>query len=141
FNMGAEFKDHRRTAGFMFLWGSVALMIGYLIGTAGVLLTTPIAKIDATTGVAKAAFAASPLVGVLVSLGIVFAISSQDVAYMNAYSRLLFISGIEHRLPEVVGQVSEKERVPIPALVVQALGAVIVVLLFSTQAKLAVAFN
>jgi len=79
--------------------------------------------------------------GAVVAIGIVFAVSSQDVAYMNSYSRLLFISGIEHRLPEVVGQVTDKNRVPVPALLVQALGSSLVILVFSTQAKLAVAFN
>ena len=141
FNMGAEFKEHRRTAGTMFLWGSITLVIAYILGIVGVLLTTPIDKIDATTGVARAVMTVSMPLGIVVAIAIVFAISSQDVAYMNSYSRLLFISGIERRLPEVVGQVTERTRVPLPALLVQALGASFVILIFSTQANLAVAFN
>ncbi len=141
FNMGAEFKNHKSAAGTMFLWGSVALLVAYVFGIVGVLASTPLDKIDATTGVARAVMGVSPLFGSIVALAIVFAISSQDVAYMNSYSRLLFVSGIEHRMPEVVGQVTEKTRVPIPALLVQALGSSLVILVFSTQANLAVAFN
>ena len=141
FNMGAEFKDHKSVAGTMFLWGSIALLLGYVLGIVGVLGLTPADKVDATTGVAKALTVVSPFIASVVAIAICFAITSQDVAYMNSYSRLLFISGIEHRLPEVVGQVTPRTRVPIPALLVQALGASIVILSFSTQAKLAIAFN
>lgn len=141
FNMGAEFSNHRRTAGTMFLWGSLAVLAGYYLGIAGVLLTTPLDAIDATTGVARGAARALPWLGAPVAIGICVAILSQDVAYMNAYSRLLFISGLERRLPAVMGQVTERSRVPIPALLVQALGAVVVILIFSSQTQLAVAFN
>nr|VFK27819.1 MAG: amino acid/polyamine/organocation transporter, APC superfamily [Candidatus Kentron sp. LPFa] len=141
FNMGAEFKDHRRTAGTMYLWGSIALLAGYFMGIAGILWLIGGQEIDATTGVARAASAAYPALGLLVGIGICFAVVSQDVAYMNSYSRLLFISGIEKRLPEVFSQVTETTRVPVPALLIQILGAIMVLLVFSTQAQLAVAFN
>ena len=141
FNMGAEFKEHKKTAGVMMLWGSVALLVGYYLGIVGTLFSLPQASIDGTTGVALAAGSLWPLLGSFVAIAICVAVTSQDVAYMNAYSRLLFISGIERRLPAVMGQVTEKSRVPIPALLVQALGANLVILVFSTQTKLAVAFN
>lgn len=141
FNMGAEFTDHRRTAGTMFLWGSLALLVGYYLGIVGVLLTTPVSAIDATTGVARGAARVAPWLGSVVAVAISFAVMSQDVTYMNAYSRLLFISGVEHRLPSIVGQVTERSRVPVPALLVQAVGAIVVILIFSSQTQLAVAFN
>jgi amino acid transporter len=141
FNMGAEFKDQRRAAGTMLLWGSLALLAAYLIGIAGVLWTTPLAEIDVTSGVAKGVGRMWPLGGVIVALAVCLAVSSQDIAYMNSYSRLLFISGIERRLPAVLGQVSSRSRVPVAALLVQAVGAIVVILIFSTQPSLAVAFN
>lgn len=141
FNMGAEFSNHKRTAGKMYIWGSFALIVAYLLGIVGVLLTTPSDQVDATAGVAKAAGTFSPLLGSLVALIIVFAVASQDVAYMNSYSRLLFVSGIEHRVPSLFGQVTRRSRVPVPALVLQALGASLVVLTLASQSALAVAFN
>ncbi len=141
FNMGAEFKDHKRVAGTMFLWGSLVLLAAYLAGIAGVLLATPTSQVDATTGVARAVQSVWPIAGVIVAFAICLAVSSQDVAYMNAYSRLLFISGIEKRLPTVFGQVTSRSRVPVPALVLQALGSILIILVFSSQPNLAVAFN
>src|SRR5207244_1580556 len=102
----------------------------------GILWTTSVANIDSTTGVAKGVANVWPLVGSLVALAICLAVSSQDVAYMNTYSRLLFISGIEKRLPEVFGQVTSRSRVPVPAMLLQALGAIVVILIFSTQPNL-----
>jgi glutamate:GABA antiporter len=141
FNMGAEFGDHRRTARTMFSWGSLALVAGYLMGIAGILMLIPVKSVDTTTGVARAAFSVSPVFGVLIGLAICFAVASQDVTYMNSYSRLLFISGIERRLPAVFAQVSEKTKVPAPALLLQVAGAIVVLLVFSSQTQLAVAFN
>jgi amino acid transporter len=141
FNMGAEFGDHKRTAGTMFFWGSIALLVGYYLGIAGILLTTPVDAIDATTGVAKGVGRVVPWLGSVVAIAISGAVLSQDVTYMNAYSRLLFISGVERRLPSVMGQVTERSRVPVPALLVQALGSIVVILIFASQTQLAVAFN
>lgn len=140
FNMGAEFRDHKRSAGHMLFWGTLALLLGYILGIVGILILTPVANIDSTTGVAKAAMGVAPIVGSILAIAIVFAVSSQGVAYMNAYSRLLFISGIERRLPKIFARLSDR-KVPVPAIVAQALGASIVLLIFSTQTDLAVAFN
>ena len=141
FNMGAEIKDHKRAVGRMFVWGTLVLMIGYLIGIAGILWTTPQGSVDATTGVARGVAALWPLGGAIVAGAIVLAVSSQDVAYMNSYSRLLFISGIERRLPAVFGQVTAGSRVPMAALLAQGAGAMLVILIFASQPNLAIAFN
>jgi glutamate:GABA antiporter len=141
FNMGAEIKDVKRSAGAMMLWGSLLLLAGYYLGIIGILYSTPLSSIDGTTGVAKGAAVLGATVGSAVAFAICVAVSSQDVAYMNAYSRLLFVSGIERRLPAVMGQVSERTRVPVPSMLVQGLGASLVILVFSTQTQLATAFN
>jgi amino acid transporter len=141
FNMGAEVKGVKRSAGAMMLWGSLALLVAYYLGIVGILYTTPVSAIDGTTGVAKAAAVLSGGLGSLVAFAICIAVSSQDIAYMNAYSRLLFVSGIERRLPAVMAQVNERTRVPVPSMLVQGLGASLVILVFSTQTQLATAFN
>lgn len=61
FNMGAEFSDHKKTARTMFVWGSGALLVGYIIGVVGILLTTNAASVDATTGLARAVATLSPI--------------------------------------------------------------------------------
>lgn len=140
FNMGAEIKDHKKSAGFMFLWGTIALLIAYVLGIYGVVSLTPLGGIDATIGVAKAVSTFSHVLGLFVGLMIIFAVISQDVAYMNTYSRLLFISGIEKRLPSVMSYLT-KNRIPIVALIIQCIGAIVVIIVFTTQQNLAVIFQ
>lgn len=140
FNMGAEIHNHKKNAGFMFLWGTIALLVGYIFGIFGVVSIIPVGEIDATIGVAKAVSTVSHVLGIGVGLMIVFAVISQDVAYMNTYSRLLFISGIEKRLPTIMSYLT-KERVPIIALFIQCIGAIIVIIIFTTQQNLAVVFQ
>lgn len=140
FNMGAEIKEHKKSAGFMFLWGTIALLVAYILGIYGVISITPLGEIDATIGIAKSVSTVSHALGILVGLMIIFAVISQDVAYMNTYSRLLFISGIEKRLPSSTSYLT-KNKVPIIALFIQCIGAIIVIIIFTTQQNLAVVFQ
>lgn len=141
FNMGDEYSDHKRTAGIMLTWGTLALVLGYVFGIVGILWTTPQASVDIVTGVAKAAGTLGKPAGVIVAIGICLAVVSQGVTYMNAYSRLLFISGIEKRVPSILSQLHAHTKVPVPAIIVQAVVANVVVLVFATQTNLAGAFN
>lgn len=140
FNMSAEFSHHKKTAGTMILWGSCALLVAYVFGIIGVLYTTPVAEVNSVTGVALGVGRVFPILGSVLSLTICVVVSSQSVNYMNAYSRLLFVSGIEKRLPAAFARVSAN-RVPATAMLTQAVGASIVVLIFSSQTHLAIAFN
>ena len=141
FNMGAEFSDHKKTGKVMLTWGTVALVLGYLAGIVGVLLTTPLAEIDQTAGIAKAVGSISPTAGIIVAIGIVLCVFAQATTTMNAYSRLLFISGIEKRVPKKMAEVDQKNKTPWPAMLVQAIVGSIVILIFVTQTQLVVTFN
>jgi len=116
FNMGAEFKDQKKGVGQMLTLGSIALLVGYLFGIIGTLLITPVADINPTTGIAEAVKSVSGFLGVIVALGICAAVLSQGLAYMNAYSRLLFVSGIERRLPRGFAPRGPKAQQPGPAV-------------------------
>jgi amino acid transporter len=140
FNMGAEIKEHKKNAGFMFLWGTIALLVGYILGISGVLKLLPAGNINAITGVTDAVTTVSPFLGITVALMICFAVSSQDVAYMNSYSRLLFVSGIEKRLPSIMCYLTSKQ-VPLPAMLVQCLVGIFVINFFTTQQNLAATFQ
>ena len=140
FNMGAEFSDHKKTGKTMLSWGTFALLGGYIMGIVGILLTTPVAEINQTTGIAVAAATISPIWGVAVAIGICLAVFAQATSTMNAYSRLVFIGGIEKRLPGKMAEVS-KGKTPWPAMLVQAIGGSIVILIFATQTHLVVTYN
>ncbi|HEX5712716.1 MAG TPA: APC family permease [Solirubrobacterales bacterium] len=141
FNMGAEFKDQKKGVGRMLTIGTVALLFGYICGILGTLLVTPIAEINPTTGVAEAVKTVSGFLGVIVALGICAAVLSQGLAYMNAYSRLLFVSGIERRLPRIFAHVGQRSRQPVPAILLQAVVAVGVIALFFSLESLNTAFQ
>jgi len=140
FNMGAEIKEHKKSAGFMFLWGTIALLIAYILGISGVLKLLPAGNINAITGVTDAVGTVSHFLGIVVALMVCFAVSSQDVAYMNSYSRLLFVSGIEKRLPSIISYLTSK-KVPLPAMLVQCLVGIFVIIFFTTQQNLAATFQ
>ncbi|MBN8869007.1 MAG: APC family permease [Solirubrobacterales bacterium] len=141
FNMGAEFKDQKKGVGQMLTLGSIALLVGYLFGIIGTLLITPVADINPTTGIAEAVKSVSGFLGVIVALGICAAVLSQGLAYMNAYSRLLFVSGIERRLPRVFAHVGQKSQQPVPAILLQAVMGIAVIALFFSLGSLNTAFQ
>ncbi len=141
FNMGAEFKDQKKGVGRMLTVGTVALLVGYVFGIVGTLLVTPIADINPTTGLAEAVKSVSGFLGVIVALGICAAVLSQGLAYMNAYSRLLFVSGIERRLPRIFAHVGQRSRQPVPAILLQAVVGVAVIALFFSLESLNTAFQ
>jgi amino acid transporter len=141
YNMGAEYSEHKKTGKTMLLWGTATLLIGYLIGIVGILLTTQVASIDQTTGIARTAATISPVVGIIVAIGICLSVFGQETSTMNAYSRLLFIGAIEKHVPKRIAKVSVKEKVPWLAMLFQTIGASIVILIFTIQTQLAVAFN
>lgn len=141
FNMGAEFKDQKEGIRRMLTLGTVALLVGYVMGILGTLLITPIAEINPTTGLADAVNSVSRFLGVIVAIGICVAVLSQGLAYMNAYSRLLFVSGIERRLPRIFAHVGQRSRQPVPAILLQAVLAIAVIALFFSLESLNTAFQ
>jgi len=138
FNMGAEFLSVKRSATRMILWGSLALVVIYLLTTLGTMMALPTEQIDPVTGV----------VGMLDVSGVpglmeVFAIVLAGIAfvalvtYQVAYSRLIFVSGLERHLPRIFTHLNPRTRNPVTAVLVQgALSSTVLVALFS-QSSLA----
>lgn len=141
FNMGAEFSDHKKTGGTMFTWGTLALVLGYGMGVVGILFSSSVGTIDQTTGISRAVATISPVAGTIIAIMTSLAAFAQATTAMNAYSRLLFIGGVEERLPRLMMRVSKLGKTPWPAMFVQAIGGTIVILIFATQTDLIVTFN
>jgi amino acid transporter len=70
---------------------------------------------------------ADPL-GTIVALILIWFFVSNTVVYNYSFARLLFVSGLERRLPSVVGRVNQRTRVPDVAVLVQSVLASIIVL-------------
>jgi amino acid transporter len=141
FNMGAEFSDHKKSGKTMFIWGTFALIIGYVMGIVSILFSTPVTQIDQTTGISRAIGTISPMTGAIIAILTSLAAFAQATTAMNAYSRLPFVGGVEERLPRLMMRVSMLGKTPWPAMLVQAIGGTIVILIFATQTKLVVTFN
>jgi amino acid transporter len=134
FNMGAEFVTSR-SATKMVLWGSIFLAVGYIFATIGILFSTPLEEIDAITGVPRVfgAAGATWLQG-LSSLGIALITFVAYSIYQSAYSRLVFVSGLEKHLPRLFTHLNGRTRNPVTALLLQGvISSVLVVILYSQQ--------
>lgn len=140
FNMGVEMKSVRSSAPWMVFGGSLILGVFYLITTSGILMTTPLGKADPY--VALSLIYSNVGWGSLVVVSAflyAFTTIAQHVCYQYAYSRLLFVSGIEKHLPKIFAYVDPRTRTPVAAILLQ--GAIItaIVLIMYSNADLTTA--
>src|SRR5438876_1627711 len=120
-NMGVEIVDLRAIKKYLF-WGSIVVMIAYLWATFGNMVTVPLKDNNSTTGVLTAVqhgFWGAHWFAVLVGLVLMWFFVSNTVVYNYSFSRLLFVSGLERRMPAALGPVSA-QKVPVDAVLGQA---------------------
>jgi amino acid transporter len=133
YNMGAEFLSVRKSGPKMVIWGSVALVVIYLLTTLGTMMALPSDQIDPVTGVIGMLGVAAPK-GVMEVAGVVLAVIVfvALVTYQIAYSRLIFVSGLERHLPRIFTHLNPRTRNPVTAILVQGvLSSLILVGLYS----------
>src|SRR6266566_2829712 len=114
-NFGVEIKDLRAIKKYL-LWGSLAVMAAYLWATFGNMVTVPVKDNNSTTGILTAiqhGFWGSHTFAVIVALVVMWFFVSNTVVYNYSFSRLLFVSGLERRLPAAFGKVNPKTKVPV----------------------------
>jgi amino acid transporter len=120
-NMGVEIVDLRAIKKYLF-WGSLVVMAAYLWATFGNMVTIPLADNNSTTGIlsaVQAGFWDSHWFAILVGLVVMWFFISNTVVYNYSFSRLLFVSGLERRMPAAMGRVNPKTHVPVTAIIVQ----------------------
>ncbi|MFI6322696.1 APC family permease [Nonomuraea sp. NPDC050556] len=117
-NMGVEIKQERAVTRYL-LWGSLAVMAAYLMATWGVMVSVPassaagITAVAAAVGVGLGAFA-----GKLVALVLAAMFFIITVVYNYSFARLIFVSGLDQRLPRIVSHVNA-QKVPDVAVWIQ----------------------
>jgi glutamate:GABA antiporter len=118
-NMGVEIKDSRSIKKYLF-WGSIVVMAAYLWTTFGNMVVIPIKDNNTTTGVVQSVQTAiaHPL-GDIVALILIWFFVSNTVVYNYSFARLLFVSGLERRLPAAMSHVHPRTKVPDTAVIVQ----------------------
>jgi amino acid transporter len=120
-NMGVEIVHLRAIKRYLF-WGSLVVMAAYLWATFGNMVTVPLAQNNSTTGVLQAietGFFGSHTLAVIAALILMWFFISNTAVYNYSFSRLLFVSGLERRMPQAVGRVNPRTRVPVNAVLVQ----------------------
>jgi amino acid transporter len=125
-NMGVEVKGGEKAIRTYLLWGCVIVMAAYLWTTWGNMVVIEAGGANGTTGGAEAVgLAIGKWAGVLVAVILAWVFLTATVVYNYAFARLLFVSGLEKRLPHQMGRVN-RNKVPATAVVVQSVIAVLI---------------
>jgi amino acid transporter len=122
-NMGVEVTSDRAVTRYL-IWGPIVVMVAYLLTTFGVMIAVPAsgqanvwAMVDAIhNGFGGAGQALAVIVDVvMIGWGLYAAL-----VYNYSFGRMLFVSGLDRRLPPVMGKVNAA-RVPWVAVLVQSI--------------------
>jgi amino acid transporter len=128
-NMGVEVKQVRSITRYL-IWGSVVVMAAYLLGTFGVMTAVPIADQGSPAAVAEAVSKGfggagfGTILGILVNVIFIGFFIFNTAVYNYSFGRLLFVSGLDRRMPPVMSKVN-KNRVPWVAVLVQSVIAAV----------------
>jgi glutamate:GABA antiporter len=133
-NMGVEIT-HTRSITRYLLWGSLVVIVGYLLGTFGVMTSVPHAQQGNPSAVALAVTngfggVAGSVLGLIVNIIFIGFFLFNTSVYNYSFGRLLFVSGLDRRMPAIMSKVN-KNKVPWVAVLVQTvIAAVITVIAF-----------
>ncbi|MFC4113885.1 APC family permease [Nonomuraea zeae] len=117
-NMGVEIRQERAVTRYL-LWGSLAVMVAYLVATWGVMVSVPAGESAGITAVAQAVgIGLGDWAGKLVALLLAAMFFIITVVYNYSFARLIFVSGLDRRLPKAVSHVNA-QKVPDVAVWIQ----------------------
>jgi amino acid transporter len=117
-NMGVEIKSERSIKRYLF-WGCLVVIVAYVWTTFSNMVVVPMAHNNATYGVVQTVqMALSHTLGSWVAFVLVLIFISDTVVYNYSFARLMFVSGLEHRLPHQFGRVNQN-KVPANAVLGQ----------------------
>jgi glutamate:GABA antiporter len=117
-NMGAEIKSEKSIKRYLF-WGCLVVIVAYLWATWSNMVVVPVDKNNATYGIVQTVqIALSHTLGSWVAFILVLIFISDTVVYNYSFARLMFVSGLERRLPHQFGRVN-RNKVPANAVLAQ----------------------
>jgi glutamate:GABA antiporter len=118
-NMGVEVRDRKAITSYL-LWGSLVVMVAYLLLTFGAMVVVPVKNASSTYAILQAVQTSLGAgVAVVVTLVMIAFFIFNTTVYNYSFARLLFVSGLDRRLPSFVGRVNAN-KVPQNAVLVQA---------------------
>ncbi len=120
-NMGVEITNTRAITRYL-LWGAAVVIVAYLIGTFGIMVAVPIKDQGSPAAISEAVQlgfgGAGKFLGILVNFIFIGFFLFNTAVYNYSFGRLLFVSGLDQRLPAVISKVN-RNRVPWVAMLVQ----------------------
>jgi glutamate:GABA antiporter len=118
-NMGAEVTGGEKAIRTFLLWGCIVVMVAYLWTTWGNMTVIEAGTGNATTGGAETVgIALGRWTGAAVALVLAWVVLTVACVYNYSFGRLLFVSGMEKRLPHQFGKVN-RNQVPANAITLQ----------------------
>ncbi|HEY1331388.1 MAG TPA: APC family permease [Actinomycetota bacterium] len=118
-NMGVEVQGGEKAIRTYLLWGCAIVMFAYVWATWGNMVVIKAGGANGTTGGAETVgLAIGRWAGAAVSIVLAWVILTVAVVYNYAFGRLLFVSGLEKRLPHQIGRVN-RNKVPANAITLQ----------------------
>lgn len=130
-NMGVEISGGEDAIRKYLFWGCLIVMFAYLWTTFGNMVTVPVEEVNGTTGGAQGVgVAMGDFMGIVVALILMWFFLTSSMVYNYSFARLLFVSGLEKRLPHQIGQVN-RNQVPANAVILQTvLGSLLTIFVF-----------
>lgn len=132
--MGDEIENPRRTIPLAILAGGAIATIGYIGGTASLLVALPSSDVAGPEGIVNGFQALTsrlglgwllPIAALLVAINALAGAS----AYLSSSSRLPFVAGIDNYLPPVFGAIHPRYRTPWVSIAAYGIAGAVVALL------------
>ena len=132
-NMGVEIKDARSITRYL-LWGSVVVIVSYLLTSFGIMVIVPLKDQTATTSMVEAVRRGfgpiSAFLAALVDLILIGFFLFVTTVYNYSFARLIFVSGLDRRLPALMSKVNTNKIPWIAVLVQSVIAALLAVIIF-----------
>jgi glutamate:GABA antiporter len=132
-NMGVEIKDTSSITRYL-LWGSVVVIAAYLIVTFGLMIAVPLKDQTSAEALMQAILRGfGPLGLFLATMVNVFLIGFfifVSAVYNYSFARLLFVSGLDRRLPASISKINANKVPWIAVLAQSALAALLAAFIF-----------
>ena len=132
--MGDEIENPRRVIPLAIAAGGTIATIGYIGGTAALLVALPSDAVAGPEGIVTGLQALTSRLGLawllpIVSLLVAVNAFAGASAFLSSTSRLPFVAGIDYYLPRVFGSVHPRYRTPLVSIGVYGIAGIIVALL------------
>lgn len=132
--MGDEIQNPRKTVPWAILAGGTIIALGYIGGTAALLVALPRDALSGLEGFVSGVQALALLLGlgwILAPIALLVAVNAvgSTAANLSSTSRLPFVAGIDNYLPSAFGSIHPKYRTPWVAITVYGLASILVAIL------------